>query len=839
MTVSGNINKLSVNAILDNRQITADLENRVVTTALDNRTIQANLTNRKITANLNSPNLVTSVFGRQGAVKAVNGDYNWNQIGSGYDLNLLKVTKGVLSFNPEGNPTFNSVSTKFIDFDLSPSISGQEGRFMWSADDGTLSLGMPGGNVNLQVGQEGLIRVTNKSGSDIPNGKIVYITGVQGNRPTIGLADKTDANTLHILGMVTENINDNLNGFVAIWGYVRGETSQPINTSSFVVGTKLYLSTTGDWTEVHPGETEGTVIIGTVTKQHASEGIIYLTSPESFTLGNDFNGTIRQSVINKNTGTSSAVGFTAVNDAGHRVTFGLGGENNSVFSNKAVLYNEGYGDFWQAVDGNKDFVWFTDPTDSHDNSSLANEVMRLKADGTLTTVKDIKGLSFSIGANTLNTTEFGFLDGQDQSVFTTSDVQHERMGIAEAPASFAALYVGGGSNIVSGYSGIFVDTQVLPSAPSGADFSGVGGFLTIKGSNFTGAKTANNFFAGPDGLSFTTFFVSGAVSVVDISGASIAGHLGVLGTLNATNLYGVYITPFANLNSANLNATKACGLCIVDFAKSGGTVTNHYGIEIEEPTQGTTNKQVFLTGNGSGSGVWFGSTERLYSSATGLLNLASNFWVSGTTKTDTLILPKASDKGIKVDTTTPTFGFRDLLGEVFQRNTGATKPTRAAWKGGTFGYQFGNGDNEEFEFHIPHDYVKGSEIALHIHWGHNGTLVTGGTCTFDYEMTYAKGHGQESFGTNAISTIVSATAFTGQYSHDLSEAPVSISGGSGTKIDQDSLEPDGIIKATIGLNVNNLTVSGGGVPDPFIHYVDIHYQSTNIATKSKSPDFYN
>ena len=193
-----------------------------------------------------------------------------------------------------------------------------------------------------------------------------------------------------------------------------------------------------------------------------------------------------------------------------------------------------------------------------------------------------------------------------------------------------------------------------------------------------------------------------------------------------------------------------------------------------------------------------------------------------------VVFNKASGKGIKVDTATPTFGFADLLGEVFQRNTGASKPTRAAWKGGTFGFQFAAGKEEEFEFHIPHDYVPDTEIFLHIHWGHNGTLVTGGTVTFDYELTYAKGHGQGVFGTNAISTIVSATATTSQYSHELSEGQVSVSGGSGTQIDTDVLEPDGVIKATVGVSANNLTVSGGGVPDPFIHYIDIHYQTTGI-----------
>ena len=204
-----------------------------------------------------------------------------------------------------------------------------------------------------------------------------------------------------------------------------------------------------------------------------------------------------------------------------------------------------------------------------------------------------------------------------------------------------------------------------------------------------------------------------------------------------------------------------------------------------------------------------------------------------------LIFDKASGNGIKVDTATPTFGFADLLGEVFARNTGANKPTRATWKGGTRGFQFGVNDEEEFEFHIPHDYVKGTDIFLHLHWGHNVTTVTGGTVTFDYDATYAKGHNQGVFGANAVGTVVSGTVTSSQYSHDLSEGQFSISGASATQIDTDDLEPDGVIKITIGVSANDITVSGGGVPDPFIHYVDIHYNTTSIiGTKSRTPDFY-
>ena len=43
------------------------------------------------------------------------------------------------------------------------------------------------------------------------------------------------------------------------------------------------------------------------------------------------------------------------------------------------------------------------------------------------------------------------------------------------------------------------------------------------------------------------------------------------------------------------------------------------------------------------------------------------------------IFDKASGNGIKVDATTPTFGFADILGDQFSKNTGATKPTLATY----------------------------------------------------------------------------------------------------------------------------------------------------------------
>jgi len=54
----------------------------------------------------------------------------------------------------------------------------------WNDTDGTVDIGMKGGNVTLQVGQEQLVRVVNKSGVNLLEStyNAVKIFGAQGNR---------------------------------------------------------------------------------------------------------------------------------------------------------------------------------------------------------------------------------------------------------------------------------------------------------------------------------------------------------------------------------------------------------------------------------------------------------------------------------------------------------------------------------------------------------------------------------------------------------------------------------------------------------------------------------
>ncbi len=201
-----------------------------------------------------------------------------------------------------------------------------------------------------------------------------------------------------------------------------------------------------------------------------------------------------------------------------------------------------------------------------------------------------------------------------------------------------------------------------------------------------------------------------------------------------------------------------------------------------------------------------------------------------------IVLPKASGNGIKVDKTTPTFGWRDLRAEIRTRGVGATDPNDATYIGNVKAYSFSVNDEAWIEYHFPHDYVKGTDIHLHFHWSHNSAIVTGGSVTFGADVTYAKSHNQAAFSATVSPTLI-FNASTTQYQHMLAEFQLSASSPSATQIDTGILEPDGLILARVYLSANNIT-SGGAVPDPFVHEVDIHYQSTNIGTKARVPDFY-
>jgi hypothetical protein len=160
-------------------------------------------------------------------------------------------------------------------FTTIPGVSASVGRLMWNDDDGTLDLGLKGGNVILQVGQEFVARAFNNSASVINDGDIVVIDGAQGQRVSVTLADASSVDSGHAFGMATETIGVGEEGFITTQGTVRNIDTYIDGTSE---GAEIYLSPTtpGAWTVTRPDAPDHAVRIGWIQREHAVSGSIYI-----------------------------------------------------------------------------------------------------------------------------------------------------------------------------------------------------------------------------------------------------------------------------------------------------------------------------------------------------------------------------------------------------------------------------------------------------------------------------------------------------------------------------------------------------------------------------------
>ena len=159
-----------------------------------------------------------------------------------------------------------------VDWTKTHSLAGAEGRMRWNDTEGTVDLGLKGGNVTLQVGQEVVVRVFNNSGASIDNGKVVAMTGSVGGIPCIVLADSDIEQHGHVtIGVATETIADNTAGYVTLIGIVRD-----INTSAFSEGDELYVSqTAGVITNVKPTSVH-VMHLGTALTINSTTGSIFV-----------------------------------------------------------------------------------------------------------------------------------------------------------------------------------------------------------------------------------------------------------------------------------------------------------------------------------------------------------------------------------------------------------------------------------------------------------------------------------------------------------------------------------------------------------------------------------
>jgi hypothetical protein len=246
-------------------------------------TLTVNGTDVTITVDQGQPGVGVPAGGTTGQslVKASNANYDttWSNAGSGTVTSITPAADngsgtaitgaGTISVLGTANEVTTSVTgttitvglpdevtvidlnTERIDFDTTPTTPTDAiGREYWDATYNTLTLGLSA-NVNLKEGQALYKRGRNISNTTaIPKGAVVYVAGSHaGTELMIDLADADfEATSAYTIGVAAEAIAANSTGFVQVFGYLTGITT---NGYSGAEGTALYLSST-------PGEMQST-----------------------------------------------------------------------------------------------------------------------------------------------------------------------------------------------------------------------------------------------------------------------------------------------------------------------------------------------------------------------------------------------------------------------------------------------------------------------------------------------------------------------------------------------------------------------------------------------------
>jgi len=200
-------------------------------------------------------------------------------------MNELNIKNGLIV---DGGATGHSMQ-----FTTELTQTSNVGQLVWNNADGTLDLGLKGGSVTLQIGQEHVARVVNKTSPLIDlleaNYQVVKIKAATGQRLSVDLAVASglSINSETTLGVVTETISRNQEGFITVLGQVKKiNTTGSLQGETWNDGDVLYLSDTvpGQLTKIKPQSPNHNIRVAIVEYAHANNGKLYVNISNGFAL---------------------------------------------------------------------------------------------------------------------------------------------------------------------------------------------------------------------------------------------------------------------------------------------------------------------------------------------------------------------------------------------------------------------------------------------------------------------------------------------------------------------------------------------------------------------------
>lgn len=155
-------------------------------------------------------------------------------------------------------------------------------RLQWNTDLATAEIGLTSAFA-LPLGQSEVVLVKRSTNNGLVKGKVVYVVGSDGVNKTVDYALATSNTTGDTtLGIIAETVTGGNKAFCITSGYISG-----ITTTGLTEGAPVYLSaaSAGDLVASVPTPPNHRIQIGYCVKEHANQGVIYVSIRTAYELG--------------------------------------------------------------------------------------------------------------------------------------------------------------------------------------------------------------------------------------------------------------------------------------------------------------------------------------------------------------------------------------------------------------------------------------------------------------------------------------------------------------------------------------------------------------------------
>jgi len=199
---------------------------------------------------------------------------------------VLRSVKGSPLTNTEVDTNFSNLNTDKIE-----SVTSTDGSVSITSVGTTRDLSVSVAAASTNV----ICQVKNMTGATVTKGTAVFISGANGQIPTITKAQADiDATSAQTLGLITADIANNATGYVTIIGLISN-----INTSAYTDGQQLYLSptTAGGLTTTKPSGGDHLVYVAVVEHAHPTQGKLFVKVQNGYEM-DELHNVSAQSPIN-------------------------------------------------------------------------------------------------------------------------------------------------------------------------------------------------------------------------------------------------------------------------------------------------------------------------------------------------------------------------------------------------------------------------------------------------------------------------------------------------------------------------------------------------------------